>query len=375
MDNPVRFPWAEISLTALQKNFKTLQKKANNSKILPVVKANAYGHGLIPISKALVQFGAQMLAVAYVQEGIQLRKNGIQCPILVLTPTLNFEIPDLLEYNLIPQISSLQGALEISKIARRFKAKPIIHLKIDTGMRRVGFSIRNWKTDLNQLFQLPNIQIRGIYTHLATADMDNKKYTYKQIDDFYHLIEQIRKNFNRNLEIHIANSAAILFHYSQVGGDWVRPGLSLYGVYPRMELLETNLLDPVMCLKTRVIHLKTILKNESVSYGRTFLAKKRTRVATIGIGYADGLLRSLSNRGTCLIHGKMAPIIGTICMDMTMVDISKISKVQIGDEVVLFGRGKNAYLPVEHQAKAAGTIAYELLCAIGERVSRFYYEG
>lgn len=375
MDNPVRFPWAEISLTALQKNFKTLQKKANNSKILPVVKANAYGHGLIPISKALVQFGAQMLAVAYVQEGIQLRKNGIQCPILVLTPTLNFEIPDLLEYNLIPQISSLQGALEISKIARRFKAKPIIHLKIDTGMRRVGFSIRNWKTDLNQLFQLPNIQIRGIYTHLATADMDNKKYTYKQIDDFYHLIEQIRKNFNRNLEIHIANSAAILFHYSQVGGDWVRPGLSLYGVYPRMELLETNLLDPVMCLKTRVIHLKTILKNESVSYGRTFLAKKRTRVATIGIGYADGLLRSLSNRGTCLIHGKMAPIIGTICMDMTMVDISKISKVQIGDEVVLFGRGKNAYLPVEHQAKVAGTIAYELLCAIGERVSRFYYEG
>ena len=368
--------WAEVSLKALQSNFKALQKLAKGSEVLPVVKANAYGHGLAPVSKALVQAGARMLAVAFVQEGVALRKAGVKVPILVLTPTLPAEIPFLLKNKLIPQASSTRGAREISKAAAKLGIPHVsIHVKMDTGMARVGIQAPRVVQEMEAIRKVPRIRITGFYTHLATADWADPKYAWHQITLFKQAIDKLGRYSGIRPATHVANSAALITYYPQSKGTWVRPGIALYGVYPNPQMKNRVKLIPVMQVKTRVLHVKTLEKGETVSYGRTYRAKKRIKVATLGMGYADGLLRSLSNKGNCLIQGKKVPLIGTVCMDMTMADVSKLSGVRAGDVATIFGRDGRAFLPVEEQAAKAGTISYELLCAVGERVPRVYHSG
>lgn len=367
--------WAEVSLGAVKANFKALSQLAKGSEVLPVVKANAYGHGLVPVSKALLQAGAKFLAVAFVQEGVFLRQAGIEAPVLVLTPTLPAEIPLLLKNKLIPQVSSVEGAREISRAALRLGLKNVaIHLKIDTGMARVGVQASQVIREIEAIRRIPGIRITGVYTHLATADWTDPKYAWRQITLFKQALEKIHRQAGITPATHVANSAALITYYPQSKGTWVRPGIALYGVYPNPAMKNQVKLTPVMQVKTRLLHVKTLEKGESVSYGRTYKAKKKIKVATLGIGYADGLLRSLSNKGSCLIRGKRVPLVGTICMDMCMADVSKVAGVKVGDVATIFGRDGKAVLPVEEQASKAGTISYELLCAVGERISRIYVD-
>lgn len=364
--------WAEVSIGALKHNFRELQKLAKGSDVLPVVKANAYGHGLVPISQALVQAGARFLAVAFVQEGVVLRQMGFKVPILVLTPTLPAEIPSLLKNKLIPQVSSLKGAQEISKAAGKLGlGSVLVHVKIDTGMARVGIQVDKAIKEIEAIRGVRGIRIQALYTHLATADWSDPKYAWSQITLFQQALEKINQR-GMAPATHVANSAALITYYPQSKGTWVRPGIALYGVYPNPRMKNRIKLMPVMQVKTRVLHTKVLEKGETVSYGRTFTAKKKIKVATLGMGYADGLLRSLSNKGHFLIKGKKVSQIGTVCMDMTMADVSHVSGVRMGDVATFFGRDGKAFLPVEEQAERAGTISYELLCAVGERLPRIY---
>lgn len=364
--------WAEISLSALRHNFKALSTLAKGSQVLPVVKANAYGHGAVPAAKAFIQAGAKFLAVAFVQEGVALRDAGIQTPILVLTPTLPPEIPALLENGLIPQISSVEGAKALSIAAQKMRIPEVpVHLKIDTGMARVGFSPASILQEVQAVRKVPRIKIEALYTHLATADWTDPVYAWKQITLFRQSVEKVQQALGVHFETHVANSAALIIYYPQSKGTWVRPGIALYGVYPHPSMKKKVRLMPVMQVRTKVLHVKELEKGESISYGRTFTAPKKMKVATIAMGYADGLLRSLSNQGKCLIKGKKVSFVGRVCMDMTMVDVSGIS-VKTGDVATIFGKDGKAFLPVEEQAAYAGTIPYELFCAVGPRISRFY---
>ncbi len=296
--------WAEVSIGALKHNFRELQKLAKGSDVLPVVKANAYGHGLVPISQALVQAGARFLAVAFVQEGVVLRQMGFKVPILVLTPTLPAEIPSLLKNKLIPQVSSLKGAQEISKAAGKLGlGSVLVHVKIDTGMARVGIQVDKAIKEIEAIRGVRGIRIQALYTHLATADWSDPKYAWSQITLFQQALEKINQR-GMAPATHVANSAALITYYPQSKGTWVRPGIALYGVYPNPRMKNRIKLMPVMQVKTRVLHTKVLEKGETVSYGRTFTAKKKIKVATLGMGYADGLLRSLSNKGHFLIKGK-----------------------------------------------------------------------
>ena len=364
--------WAEISLSALRHNFTVLKKLAKGSEVLPVVKANAYGHGAVQASKAFIQAGARFLAVAFVQEGVELRKAGIRMPILVLTPTLPPEIPTLLQNGLIPQVSSLEGAKQISKAALKLRLPSVkVHVKIDTGMARVGFKPFETLQAVEEIQKVPRITVDGVYTHLATADWTDPVYAWKQITLFRQALEKLEQS-GIHLATHVANSAALMTYYPQSKGTWVRPGIALYGLYPNSKMKNKVKLTPVMQVRARILHVKTLEKGESISYGRTYTAKKKMKVATIAMGYADGLLRSLSNKGTCLIKGKKASFVGRVCMDMTMVDVSGISGVKAGDAATLFGRDGKTFLPVEEMAANANTISYEILCAIGDRVPRVY---
>jgi alanine racemase len=357
----------------LRQNFKALQKLAKGSEVLPVVKANAYGHGAAPAAKTFVQAGAKFLAVAFVQEGVALRKAGIKAPVLVLTPTLSSEIPTLLKYRLTPQVSTVKGAVELSRAAKKLGiARVGVHVKMDTGMARVGFRPDQVIQGIEAIRKVPRLRVEGVYTHLATADWTDPVYAWKQITLFRQALEKLQTHSRPSFGTHVANSAAIINYYPQSRGTWVRPGIALYGVYPNPKMRNRVRLTPAMQVKCRILQVKTLEKGESVSYGRTYTAKKRIKVATLAMGYADGLLRSLTHKGNCLIKGRRAPFVGTVCMDMTMADVSHIPGVKAGDIATFFGRDGKVFLSVEEQAAKAGTISYELLCAVGERVRRVY---
>ncbi|MGH7739680.1 MAG: alanine racemase [bacterium] len=368
--------WAEVSLGALERNLKHLQKLARPSGLFAMVKANAYGHGLVPASKAFLRAGAYGLAVAFPEEGLALREAGVTRPILVVAPVLKEAVPALLKAKLIPQISSYEGALEISLAAKRLKLHSVaVQVEVDTGMGRVGFRPDEIARDLGRLWKLSNLRIEAFYAHFATADWTDSRYAAHQAEIFERVLAQVRLFLNdakKKTPSHLANSAALLTRALRVPAAWARPGLALYGVSPSAKLQNRAALTPAMQLKARVSHLKNIEKGESVSYGRTFFAPRRVKVATLGIGYADGLHRALSNKGHCLVRGRKVPLIGTVCMDMTMADVTRVPGVKNGDTATLFGRDGKAVLPVEEQASRAGTIPYELLCAVGGRVPRIY---
>lgn len=366
----LRPTWAEIDLGAFRHNFKEIKRKLKKgTSLLPVVKADGYGHGMEEIARASLSCGAKLLGVANIEEGIFLRKKGITAPILILGsvyPLSNFT--HILRYNLTPAICSLQASQELSKIAQRRKKKVRVHIKVDTGMGRIGVSAENAVSLVKKVIQLPGIIIEGIFTHLAAADSDYQ-FTMEQIGKFQSVINEL-KGDNINIKYkHAANSTAIL-RYSDAHFNLARPGISLYGLAPFAGAEREINLKPVMQLKTKIVFIKRVKKGTSVSYGRTWRAERDSIIGTLPIGYADGYNRLLSNRGEVLIRGKRIPIVGRVCMDMCMVDITSLPDVKVGEEVVLIGSQGKENITADEIAKLIGTISYEVVCGISKRVPR-----
>jgi len=368
----LRPTWAEIDLGAFRHNFREIKRKLRKSvSLLPVVKADGYGHGMEEIARASLSCGAKLLGVANIEEGIFLRKRRITTPILILGsvyPLSNFTY--ILRYNLSPIICSLQASQELSKIARRRKKKVKVHIKVDTGMGRIGISAENAASLVKKVIQLPGIIVEGIFTHLAAADSDYQ-FTMEQIGKFQSVINELKQD-NINIKYrHAANSTAIL-RYSDAHFNLARPGISLYGLVP-FEGAEREIdLRPVMQLKTKIVFIKRVKKRTSISYGRTWKANRDSIIGTLPIGYADGYNRLLSNRAEVLICGKRVPLVGRVCMDMCMVDVTSLPNVKVGEEVVLIGSQGKEKITVDEIAKLTGTITYEVVCGISKRVPRIY---
>lgn len=364
---------AEISLKTLQNNFNNLRLKVGSDvKIMGIVKANAYGHGLVEISRALSNFGVDYLGVGFLEEGLALRQNGISTPILVLGGVLGDQIQHFLANNLEITVSSIELAKRIDfEVQNYFLKKAKVHLKIDTGMGRIGVHHKNAKKFIEEVLKLKHIEIIGIYSHLATADSADKSFAKLQLELFDEVITYLEKN---NIEIpykHIANSSAIL-DLPESYYNMVRPGILLYGLYPSEDVSRSISVEPVLSLKSKIVFLKTVEPNTSISYGRKYFTTSRTKIATIPIGYGDGYSRMLTNKTEVLINGKKFKVVGAICMDQIMVEIGD-ENFHVGDDVTLVGTDGNEHISIWDIAKKIGTNAYEVFCGISSRVPRIYY--
>lgn len=365
--------WVEINLDALGCNFDAVRNTLpENTKILAVVKANAYGHGAIGVAKFL-EDKADYLAVAATDEALELRKNGVNCPILILGHIPYGDYDNIVKYNITPTISDYYEAELLSKAAVKAGVIAPLHIAVDTGMNRIGFPLNSESVkDIKAINDLSNIKIEGIFSHFAAADMSDKTYTQKQIekfDDFVNTLSEIGVDAPIK---HLYNSAAIADLEKKY--DMVRQGIILYGLRPSDEVEFNNIAvpQPVMSMKTRVVQVKTLSAGESISYGCTYTTEKETIVATLCAGYADGVTRVLSNNGEVLIRGKRAKIIGRVCMDQFMVDVTDIPDVEAGDTATIFGTDGEESISVDEIAKKANTINYEIICNINSRVTRVY---
>ena len=362
---------AEIDLSAVAFNFRQIKQKVAPAKIMAVVKANAYGHGVIPVARTLIKEGASFLAVATVDEGIELRQAGIQTPILVFGGLLPYQAGLYPEHDLQATIFSLQDVASLEKAAQQTGIRAKVHINVDTGMGRVGVPFESAVNFVLSVANNSRFDLVGIYTHLATSDEKDKTFANLQLERFNRLLVEIRSKGTTIPLIHAANSGAIL-DMPDSYFDMVRPGISLYGYYPGLETTESFSLRPAMTLKTRVFFIKKVEAGTSVSYGRRFFAKETTRVATLPIGYADGYNRLLTNQGFAQIRNRVYPVIGTVTMDQIMIDLGQDSEIKIGDEAVLFGPEHGEQVSVDYICQKINTIPYEVVCSITERVPRVY---
>lgn len=372
---PHRPTIAEIDLDALEFNYRQLREKVDkNIKILAVVKADGYGHGATFISKELQRLGTDLLGVAICEEGIALRKAGIIIPVVVLNGIFKDQIRETIEYNLTPVVYDSDIAQMLSAECKRIDKGIKVHVKIDTGMGRVGILPADIRPFFSRLEKMGNLEIEGALSHLSTAGGDtseDRDFFSLQLERFEECLEEIDAlGFSCPLR-HISNSAAIIDSmYSSC--NLLRPGLMLYGAYPSSRFVEKISLQPVMSLKTEIIQIKKVPSGTNISYGRSFITERDSIIATLPIGYADGYSRLLSNRGEVLIGGEKAHVVGSVCMDMTMVDITETPDIQVGDEAVLMGRqGENVIL-ADDLAEKTGTISYEVFCRVSKRVPRIY---
>jgi len=360
---------AIIDLDALAHNLREIRKLLPpGTAVCAVVKADAYGHGAGAVSRELERLGVECFAVATVEEGIELREAGIRRPVMV------FGIGDSgaresLEKGLTPVIYSRACADRISEVARASGRDVSVHIKLDTGMGRVGLLEEEWFPVAEELLENPHIRLEGLLSHYSSADSD-PGFTRTQARRFREALDRgMRLSTCSGKQVHMANSAGILCD-EEITGNMARPGIILYGAYPARHLMDRIPLRPVMTLQTRVLHVKTLPSGSPVSYGQTFHTTRTSRIATLPLGYADGYRRDLSNRGWVLIHGKTAPVVGTVTMDLTMVDVTDLPETRVGDEVILFGGSGDRILRVDDLAEKIGTIPYELLCAVSRRVPR-----
>ncbi|RCK71790.1 MAG: Alanine racemase [Ignavibacteriae bacterium] len=363
---------AEISLPILKNNFNNIKKKVGQDvKIMGIVKANAYGHGLVEISRALVHYGIDYLGVGFLEEGLTLRKNGISAPILVLGGVLGDQIQHFLANNLEITVSSIELARRIDKeVQDHFAKKAKVHLKIDTGMERIGVHSNNAPNFIEEILKLKHVEIVGIYSHLATADLKDKSFAHLQLERFNQVLDYTQKiGIDIPLK-HIANSSAVL-DLQESYYNMVRPGILLYGLYPSEEVSKSVSVEPILSLKSKIVFIKTVEANTSISYGRKYFTKNKTRIATIPVGYGDGYSRMLTNKTDVIINGKRFPVVGAICMDQIMVDIGE-ENVHVGDDVTLIGKDGNEFIDVWELANKIGTNAYEILCNLNTRVPRIY---
>lgn len=364
---------AEINLDNIASNMKQIRNKVGDkTKILAVVKADAYGHGAVEISKVCLYNGADWLGVAISDEGKQLRENNIFVPVLILGYTPEPKIDEVIMNDLTQTIFSYDMAEAFSKRAVKLNRICDIHIKIDTGMGRIGFLPNNKSIDeILKIKELPNLNITGIFTHFSTADEKDKSFTYEQYNKFKFVTDKLEEKGIKNIIKHVGNSASII-DIPDFKCDMVRAGIILYGMYPSNQVLMDLDLKPAMSIKTHISYTKTLDSGMSISYGRTYITKKKTRVATVPVGYADGYSRVLSNKARVIVNGKYAPVIGNICMDQFMIDISEIDDVYPGDEVVLIGTQGASNITAEEIADLRNTINYEVVCDVGKRVPRVY---
>lgn len=365
--------WAEINLNNLINNIEEIKKKSHNSEIIGVVKANAYGHGAVEISKTLLNYNINKLAVANIVEAIELRENDINAPIMLLGISEDYAIDSLIQYDVEPTVSSLDFAKKLNSKAIEMNKEIKIHIAIDSGMGRIGF--RNTDkdiTDIVNISKLSNLKIESIFSHFSTADSMDKSYSNKQMDIYNSIINKLEENNVSIEKKNFSNSAAIIdipeSHY-----NYVRPGIIQYGYYPSNEVNTTDFnIKPVLTWKTRIIHLKEVDENEYIGYGKNYKTPRKTLVATLPVGYADGYSRGLSNKGNVIINGKLAPIIGNVCMDQFMVDVTDIPDVKLDNEVILLGSDGDVKFDADDMAEILNTISYEVLCLIGRRAPRVY---
>ncbi len=361
---------AVVNLGAVAYNVAEIRKRIGNGReIMAVVKADGYGHGAAEVSLSALKNGANSLGVAVPEEGEQLRRAGVDVPITVLGLIQPEEAYKVIDFDLEQTICSFEVAEALNRIASNEGTVVNVHIKIDTGMGRVGVQPGDALAFVRGIEKFKNLSIRGIFSHFSCADEVDKTFARRQVETFDGVVRAIEASGVKIPKKHLANSAAIL-DLPEAYYDLVRPGIMIYGLYPSPEVSHSIELKPAMTFMTKVMFVKKVPSGSSISYGRTFTTEKETLVATLPVGYADGYSRLLSGRGEVLIKGCRAPLIGRICMDMCMIDVSEIENVQPGDEVILFGGG----LPADEVAERLGTINYEVVCAVGKRVPRVYVE-
>jgi len=353
--------WLEIDLDAIAKNTRNIKKLiGQNKELMAVVKGNAYGHDVLEIVPIFLKNGATRLAVARLEEGIFLRKAGIDVPILVLSATLKEEAETALMHDITTSACNISFIKKMNELSLKLKKKAKIHLKIDTGMGRLGVKPEKAVDFIKKVLTFDHIIIEGIFTHFSVADEKDKKYTEEQFRKFSEILKILEKEKIRIPLKHVSNSATLL-DLEHMWLDMVRPGIALYGLYPSKEVKKVIKLIPAQRFKTRIAFLKELPAEKSISYGRTYTTyKKNTIIASLPIGYADGYSRLLSNKGEVLVRGERMPIIGRICMDQCMIDVTDLPLVKIGDEVVLWGKQGNERITVEEIADKLNTINYEI---------------
>ena len=366
--------WVEVDLDNFTHNWNEMRRLVGpDVKILSVVKADAYGHGAIEISNVALKNGAYYLGVANADEGVQLRVGGIEAPILILSPSMGLEIDEIIKYNLIPSVSDLGFARDLQKKLKKAQAKMPIHIEVDTGMGRGGTIHSEAFRVIEEILDLPNIAVEGIFTHLSSSEVEGDDYNEKQWRLFQALLKKLEENRIYIPVKHLANSGGML-NFGQFHLDMVRPGIMSYGIYPAESLKAKADLLPVMSFKTKVLLLKEFPKGYGIGYNRTYVTKKPTRIATIPVGYGDGYGVIMSNQGEALIRGRRVPLVGRVSMDMCTLDVSRLPECEVGDEVVLLGRQGGEYIPANDIAAKAKTISYEVLCALGKRAPRVFIQ-
>ncbi len=368
---------AEIDLDALEENIREIRKRVPEGvRILGTLKADAYGHGAEQVHRVLKENGVDIFSVATVEEGVYLRQQGIKDDVLLLGYVSEVDAPLLVQYDIIAAVPSYAVGKMLSKEGEKQNKKVRIHWKVDTGMGRIGFfPTEEAVEEMVQMTSLPYLSVEGIFTHFAKSDAADKDFTRQQEERFDFVLKKLKENGVEVPFCHCANSAALM-DCDDLYYDLVRPGIILYGIYPSDEVKKEQLpLRPVLSWKSQVSFLKEVPAGTPISYGCTYVTEGVRRIATVPVGYADGYSRSLSNRGQVLIGGKRAPIVGRICMDQMMVDVTELEDVAVGEEVVLLGSSGNDVISADEMAGWLGTIAYEVTCLIARRVPRWYCKG
>ena len=364
--------YASINLAALAHNLSRIKRYlAPGCQVMAIVKANAYGHGSVETAQALACQGIERLAVASLDEGIALRQAGLSTSIVVLGALFEEQISDLIAYRLTPVVSDGRGLPALAKAAHSHQTPYPIHLKVETGMGRLGFSPEELGSLLDDPLLRNPLQVEGMMTHLADADGKDSTFTERQLETFEAVLEQVRQRGLTIPLVHAANSASIV-RFRSAHFSLVRPGIMLYGYHTLPDTVPAPDLRPILSLHTTVAQLRTIPQGGTVSYNGTFVATRPTRIAVLPVGYADGYSRRLSHRGSVLIQGRRAPIVGLVCMDMIMVDVTDLAPVQVGETVTLIGQQGEESIWADEVADWIDTIPYEVLCGIGSRVPRLY---
>jgi len=373
---------AEVSLKTIASNLRIIKKLVKRRPVIAVVKADAYGHGAVEVSKRLLKHGVSSLAVAFTSEAIELREAGIKAPILVLFD--RGDVEQFFDFRLVPVVYSLKTASSLSRMAKKRGSVLRIHVKVDTGMGRVGLSSKNALKDLIAISKMDGLEVTGIMSHFSEADLLDRSYAALQLKRFLDIKENLSRILKRNIFSHMANSAAVL-SFQEGYLDAVRPGLMLYGYTPfspgnvSIPLLQSALnkgdaLTPSMRVATSILCVRTMPTGSPISYGRTFVTKRKSSIGVIPVGYADGYSRSFSNNADVLVSGRRAPVVGRVCMDLMMVDLTDIRGARENDEVVIMGNQGKESITAYELASRANTIPYEILTSLGSKSIKIYTE-
>jgi alanine racemase len=378
-DKLLRPTWAEISLSALQRNYERVRALAGHRRVMAVVKADAYGHGAVPVSQRLARCGVDWFGVATAEEAVELRDAGITQPILLLGGLYMSDPVALIEYNLVPSVSSTSRLDTYAECARRHNHPIALHLKVDTGLGRLGVPLNYMNSFLEHYQKIDGLRLEGIFTHLASSHDLVALQTEEQLERFHKALTQLPWFDLEPTWIHVSNSAALLLH-RETQENLVRIGALLYGycvpfvLPPGRKIPDLPQFEPILSLKSRVVYLKDVPSGTPLGYGASFYTRRPSRIATVPVGYADGLSRALSNRGHAIINDQYCGIVGSISMDLTLLDVTDIPGVEVGSEVTLIGKSESCAISALEIAAVLNTVPYEVLCSIGKRVPRLYLD-